>query len=190
MSAYHSSEMLPVAQAIRKHLPDGWTAHAPDTHDNGVYFRGPDSIELHMKYAQGRYEITGVATREEIRQKRSGEGPRPITVAASKSPAQIAGDIRRRLLPGWIAHVTALRERVATHHAYERRTRSFRDELLRVLGKSGHPLAHDENTIYLLIEDGYGSIRVSGDTVYFERFSVHRALALEIARVLASDGER
>jgi hypothetical protein len=193
--------IMATARQIVASMPDGWTAVAPDTHDNGIYLAGPDNVRLQITYmprylsAGDRYEITGRPTHEEWQQARSysdgkdfPNGRKSITVSADKAPAQIARDITRRLLPAYLPYLAALRERLDKHNACEIRVGKFRDQLLSAMGNAGE--ARDEHEIYLRLADGYGSMRVSDGSVYFQNLSVSGDLALAIAKVLAKGARR
>lgn len=200
--AHDQQAIMATARQIVASMPDGWTAVAPDTHDNGIYLAGPDSVRLHFTrvpyYRAGRtdrYEIDGSPTHEEWKQARSysddndfPNGRKSITVSAGKPPAQIARDITRRLLPAYLPYLAALRKRSNEHNAYEVRVGKFRDELLCAIGDAGE--ANGEHEIYLHLADGYGSMRVSDDSVHFQNLSVSGDLALAIAKVLAKGARR
>jgi hypothetical protein len=188
--------MLPTAREIAAHMPEGWTASAPDGHDNGVYLNGPDNVQLHISYirvyssADDRLNISGAPAREEWKQasdyrdrKDFPNARKGITVSVSKSPSQIARDITKRLLPAYLPYVAELRKRLASENDYEARVVTFRAQLLAALGSAG--VEHGDHDIYLHLDDGYGTIRVSADSVSFDRFSLPGHLALEIAKVLA-----
>lgn len=196
MGEWSAAAILPTARKVARELDGSWSASEPE-HGNGVYLNGPDNVRLHITHvpayggAGDRYEIRGAATRDENGQHRyNDQRPKSITVSASKSAAQIAGDISRRLLPAHVAYVKVQRERLQAHNEYEGRVRVLRDELLAALGAAGSPLERDDTEIYLHLTDGYGSMRVSDRTVNFNRFSVPGDVAVKIARVLAKEARR
>jgi hypothetical protein len=196
MDEWSTATILPIAQRIARHMPSGWSAVAPDDHDNGAYLDGPDGGRLQITHipnyggSGNRFEIDGRPTREESRRASSYRdnknfpGARKgITVAASKTPAQIARDITNRLLPAYLPYLTELRARVNADNANEDKITAFRNELLTAIGGAGKE--HNEHDIYLTLGDGYGTMRVQSDSVSFDHLSVPRDLALEIAKVMA-----
>lgn len=187
----NSRDILRIAKLVAEDMPNGWTAIEPDYDGTEVWLRGPDRIELHISHYQGRFEIAGRTTSDEIRQREQGdERPKAITVSANKLPQQIARDITRRLLPDHVSYVAVLRARVQRHNDYEARVRALRDELLTALGGAGRQAQGSDNEIYLCLADGYGTMTISGASVSFSRLSVPREIAMEIARVLAEGGKR
>ena len=188
-------DIMPTAREIIVELGDGWSAVRPEHHDNGVYLHGPDDVRIQIAHTPSwkgsgdRYVINGRPSQEESQQslgysesKDHARARQGITVAASKSPAQIARDITNRLLPAYLPYLAALRKRLNAHNDHESRVATLRDELLTVLGNAGSAL--NEHDIYLHLEDGYGTIRVNADSVSFDRLSVPAHLALGIANVL------
>jgi hypothetical protein len=175
-------------------MPDGWKAKAPADLDNGVYLDGPDNVQIQITDADlrgTRYEITGRPSREESRhssheldRKEFRVGREGITASAAKTPAQIAGDITRRLLPAYLPYLAALRARLVADNAHDNRVDTYREALLAAMGAAG--TADGDEGVRLRIEDGYGSFEVQGDGgVYFRRLSVPRGLALEIAKAMS-----
>lgn len=194
---------ITTAREIARHMPDGWTATEPEDHDNGVYLNGPDSIRLQITFTDHkgtRYEINGRPTRDEWKQASNlaskevkvrayRVGREGITVSATKTPAQIAGDITRRLLPSYLTYVAALRERLNASNAADDRVATYRDALLAAIGTAGR--ADGDEEIRLDMEDGYGSLQVRSDGgVSFRRLSVPRGLALDIAKAMSKYGRR
>lgn len=201
MGEWNSATIIPTARQIAAHMPDGWTAAAPDSHDNGAYLIGPDNVQVQItripSYSGSgdRYDINGRPTREESKQ--AGRysdkteypaGRKGITVSAAKTPQQIARDITNRLLPGYLPYLAALRDRACAANEHEDRVITFRDELLTAIGDAGQP--HDDHDIYLTVDDGYGVMRVQDGNVTFERLTVPGDLALEIAAVLAEGARK
>jgi hypothetical protein len=188
---------ITTAREIAAHMPDGWKAKAPADLDNGVYLDGPDNVRIQITDADHRgtrYEINGRPTREESRQssyeldgKKFRTARDGITASAAKTPAQIAGEITRRLLPAYLPYLAALRERLNASNAADDRVATYRDALLAAIGTAGS--ADGDEEIRLHIEDGYGSLQVQSDGgVFFHRLSVPRGLALEIAKAMANYG--
>lgn len=120
------------------------------------------------------------------------DGYAPITVASDKPPAQIARDIARRFLPGYRALLAKARDR---HNQQRNRTAltiATFDHLLAAGGleadyqskRDRAQLGDRELSASIRAGEGIsGSIRVSGDHVYFERLSVSAAVA---ARIIAA----
>lgn len=102
--------MLHLAQRLAAELGDDWQAEPgglDDGSDAHLYREGGESIWItcNRYRTHGRIEIDGAHGILRDYWPRDQKTHRPtehvITVSASKSPAQTARDIRRRLLPGY-----------------------------------------------------------------------------------------
>lgn len=120
-------------------IGDGWTVEQPYertvslVHDGRVIWL----YQLHTGSGPARYSLRGVLpdrnawfTREE---EASGlRADHEITVAASKTAKQIAGDIKRRLLPDYERSYVVVAERVAERDAGKARKAADLAELAAV----------------------------------------------------------
>lgn len=120
-----------------------------------------------------------------------------ITVSADKLPLVIARDIVRRVLPAYRALLGKARETIAGQRSHIDATADTFDRL--IAGSGGHLTADRDSTMANRLQrrgnqdltatlrdvDGVScySVRVSGDSVTFERLYVNGAIA---ARILAA----
>src|SRR6266568_3264784 len=98
------------AKQIAPELGEGWSAQEGHWVARGegsdAFLVGPDDVQLHLVAGgygrSGRLSIDG-RLGDELRTHRSyrGASKTEITVADTKTGAQIARDIERRLLPAW-----------------------------------------------------------------------------------------
>ncbi|WP_439377848.1 hypothetical protein [Amycolatopsis lexingtonensis] len=114
-------DMLGKVREIAGHLGEGWEAR-PGIWGNGedAYLNGPDGEELHVRTGRaastrGRVEIYGSIGDF----KRYDEPRHEITVSPDKAAARVAGDITRRLLPGYREGLVLARKRKAEHEQAE-----------------------------------------------------------------------
>lgn len=115
-----------VAEAVSRHL-DGY--HVPLTApDLPPRLAGPDGAELVFTEDRGRVRVVGVLPVDYHPVCRTRLS---IGVSADREPAAIAGDIARRLLPGYVSELAASREWLAEQDrrrdAHATRVQAIRD---------------------------------------------------------------
>lgn len=203
-----NEQLRKLADAIAVSLGEGWSGS--DGRSSGhAYLDGPDGVRLQLRtgtYQIGndRLAISGdmPADWHDHAPSRYGEGPQDpgtITVAISKAPARIAGDITRRLLPGWRTYLAATAENKARSEARDQATQEFGDAFIAALGGRGRWLddnRHSSRRRQLTEIDAgrYGDaiqcrIRI-GDEVAIERLQMSRDDALAFAAWMATRQER
>ena len=130
------------ARAICAALGDGWTLEGPDAsdYDPRVTFHGPAGEMVHMDNyggSNGRWHLSGTLPQGLYNHKRYNDQTGDITVSASKTGAQIARDIERRLLPQYRATLNTARERFAAWQQDQRELTDITDRLIVALGGHG-----------------------------------------------------
>jgi hypothetical protein len=102
------------ASEIAAAMGEGWSVQ-PGYGRRDAHLAGPDNIRLHVQWGYGnvdRMTISGSLPDELSEHRKYSSGREPeIGVSTSKTPAQIARDIRRRLLPDFAAMTAAAIER-------------------------------------------------------------------------------
>ena len=122
---------------------------------------GPDGAELDLSIDHGQQRTMRLTVRAEFNGLRAHlawtdeDVTREITVSPDKAPGRIAGDISRRLLPGYLAAMGRARERKATYDA----------QATAVLVVSGMLVAH--YAAHGARAPEYHNGRFPGDMVYF-----------------------
>lgn len=137
-------DMAKHAREIARGLGDGWKATPlPGPGRAAARLHGPDGAELYLitdSYATPlRLEIRGVLDRDYVR---DSEAHHKITVSVARSADEVARDITRRLLPGYLpaAAATQERKRMAGVAAAERD--ALIEALVKCLGKDAHRIEH------------------------------------------------
>lgn len=74
----------------------------------GVMLDGPEASRLHMTESDGRLTVSGCWPRTDLRVK-----PATVSVKADRLPAAIALEVRKRLLPGYLARLAEVVEHEA-----------------------------------------------------------------------------
>jgi hypothetical protein len=103
------------------------------------------------------------------------ELPSEITVAGTKTPAQVARDIVRRWVGPFLAAWVDARAEADRMQSHEDQGRSLAVELAGLLG-----VMPRDGAIYW----GSASIRVSGSSVYFDRLSLPASVAKRVCQLL------
>lgn len=136
MTAVAPPPLVDIVGDIAAALGPGWGV--TDVYHAEVHVAGPDGEALRIArnhWSGGnRLAINGVPPADLTRHARSAEGAGTIGVSGDRPAAAVAADIRRRLLPGYRAMVSAGRCRQVAEWADER----VRDDLTaRVLAALG-----------------------------------------------------
>ena len=115
-------QLRALARGIAEHL-DGFRVVADDELGHAAWLEHPDGRRLFLRRQggeRGRVEISGALPDSDYPFE-PGERPRPITVATGRSPAAVASQITRRLLPGYAQMLARVQARIATqttdHHS-------------------------------------------------------------------------
>ena len=123
-------DVRPIAEAVARELP-GWTWRERtddygDNRDEWTELHSDTVAELRIHVACNRYQkpparlsISGTLPRELQRHRSSYHDAHKlptITVAATRAPTEIAGEIRRRILPGLFPTLAAV-QGIAVEHA-------------------------------------------------------------------------
>lgn len=185
-------QIADIATQVAEALDGDWTVELPEF--RGAYLKsdGQQSLWMAQGYdtkSKGRLVIHGDYPGKEGYRLDQHE----ITVAATKTPAQIAKDIERRLLPGYRQ---TLAERVAKLNR-DAEARDKRLALAERLMEAIGPLAtlpsnrqEDNHTVVLIpsnsVNKGYGNFNLwyEADKVTIELHSVDAEIAVEIAKAL------
>jgi hypothetical protein len=184
------------ARAIAAALGAGWTVQAPRDGQSTRHVGQADGSGVSIwftEYPAGRLEIHGIWPRgkdgQEYRPTRYGETSPTITVNASRPAAQIAAEIRRRFLPGYLALYAKKTAERAGAEQYQDRTA---DTLARILaatasegGRQGRANGAQLSTVYLR-ESHVHRVEASGDSVRFEAFSCPVEVAIRVLDLLSA----
>lgn len=178
------------AARVAEALGPGWTAGRRGQGLRRTVLHGPGGQCLnlshgddsHRRSEHGRIQIT--AGYGDLAQHLAvAEGHQQITVAATRTPTDIAADISRRLLPEHETLLASCRERA--HRDDLARVR--RDPVLTDMGKrlvSVSPFGEDRLRFGSVDDPVFGELRVrAGGTVEW-KFTADSALALELATVI------
>lgn len=112
-----------------------------------------------------------------------------INCSPDKSPAQLARDITRRLLPDYLPLWEKAAQQVRDREEHERKVLALRAELVPLFpgARVGPEHSNDvDRTIsfHLANHNGYGEVKLSSDTVELHLRSIPAALAKSIARAI------
>lgn len=117
-----------------------------------------------------------------------------ITVAATRTPRAIAQDIARRFLPTYRAYLVKASEARASQIDWRSKTQVTYDKIVAASGGTIRPQtakAGSDNEITERIYNvggvSYGTLRVNGDSVRFDQFSVTPEFAVKIAALMAQE---
>lgn|SRR5262245_17219254 len=123
---------------------------------------------------------------------REGDRAPMITIAADKTPDQIARDIVRRFLPAYDTAWTLQIAERDRQNDYAAATRRTADALIAAGARpSHHQHSRESVTVYFGSDSHIYSARAEGESVYFERISAPIAAALDIvAAARRKDGAR
>jgi hypothetical protein len=111
-------ELRALARGIAEHL-DGFQVVTDDELGHAAWLEHADGRRLFLRRLGtrgGRVEIRGAFPQSDYPFE-PGERPRPITVAAARSPAAVASEISRRLLPGYAQVHVRVQARIARQAA-------------------------------------------------------------------------
>jgi hypothetical protein len=196
-----SNELLDLMTEVAHHLNQDapmfnhtqWDARP--NHEYSVKLVADDGrqiLVLNWPYHPDRLELSGWYPHDERSQPFVSyhEDPPKITVSQSRPPAQIAGDVLRRLLPRYTELYRVALERQQEHERWLARRSASVDALLEAFG--GHA-RHDEEVHFgsVLQDTPHGRAQVFGDgtcKLELERLPVEKAV--QIAEILYSTDER
>jgi hypothetical protein len=111
-------QLRALARGIAEHL-DGFRLVTDDELGHAAWLEHPDGRRLFLRRQggqDGRVEIRGAFPDSDYPFE-PGERPRPLTVAAGRSPVAVAGEITRRLLPGYAQVLASVQARIARQAA-------------------------------------------------------------------------
>lgn len=154
-----SASLVTLAPAIAAALPGQWVARpvSEDYHDSNFYLIRADGLTLFLAHSRGNWAPKGKLRVSHNRPRNGGqyvelyagaphygkiESP-DMNVAETKSAAQIAADIVRRLLPEAETVERLTREKIAATNDYETRKRAT---LERVSYAAEEPIAMRHGT--------------------------------------------
>ena len=182
----------PLAQKIAPELGEGW--YVTKGHwDKDAFLCDDQGAKLHVsarawrKQDEGKLEISGSLDKYR-KVTRYHEPKHEIKVSyLTKSPARIAGDIERRLLPNYRKALAELDERQRAYDERESAKEDFMRSLLATLGNAARRQSYSDDRIDFgrYGDDVRGDIRVLGDSVQFE-IEVSKSHALLLAAELSA----
>jgi hypothetical protein len=111
-------QLRALARGVAEHL-DGFRLVTDDELGHAAWLEHADGRRLFLRRQGtqgGRVEIRGAFPDSDCPFE-PGERPRPITVAAGRSPAAVASEISRRLLPGYTQVLARVQARIARQAA-------------------------------------------------------------------------
>jgi hypothetical protein len=136
----HNEEFRKIARAVAAELGDAWSLG--DEIGWGFQMNGPGGQRLHIASEKGgRAEIHGVYP-SPTAYYFDGEQHRSIGVSLSRGPEAIAREIRRRVMPDYVATLAKVKAADERHReAYEAR-QEYAGKVYRVIGKEPPALEH------------------------------------------------
>jgi hypothetical protein len=183
------------ARAIAGALGGGWTVQPPRDGQRTRAIVQPDGAGVSVwwsEYPAGRLEIHGVWPRgadgKEYRPTGYRETSPTITVNASRPPAAIASEIRRRFLPAYLELYAKKRSEQDGAEAYQRETAATLARLVAATGSAdGLRRANGQQLSTLYVRDSHVyRVEASGDSVRFEAFSCPVDVAVRVLDLLAT----
>lgn len=173
-----------IAGQVATELGDEWAASAGVWGGGDAYLVGPDDMRIHVRAGgyqhPGKFRISGsLPDGWHEHAPRSYETDAPsnpdIGVATTKTAKQIAGDITRRLLPGYREYLDATRARKARSDAHHDGVEQAGDRLIALSGgrarwddpnrhsRGGKPVRLSEIDLFGVPGVSYGKATVHGD---------------------------
>ncbi len=160
----------------------GWLNHAAFVSEETTERR------LHLRYdaRSGKLTIRGCLDRYSDVLGIREQSPAIGVTARTKSPARIAAEIERRLLPGYTALLSELAVRQEHHDRAEADKEAVIADLLATFGNAAHRPEWNQDRVLVGSMDAAarGDIRVLGDSVELS-VTVSRSYAARIAATLA-----
>ena len=169
-------------------LGDGWDQTGQTT------YRHKDGYGFYLSLRDGRYTIGGEwPTDSENRQMWPSDydGPRgSITVAATRTPEQIAAEVKRRFLPVYLPTWRTMRERADGNNRYALEcAETVRKVLAADVGAYNARHGSDQaTTLYFRNSHAY-QVRAQAQNVRFEHFNCPADVAVEILKLLRKQGD-
>lgn len=151
-----------------------------------VPLNGPNGARIFLSLDRGRVEVGG-AYPDGYYQALGSQERHEITVALSRGPVTIAREIVRRLLPGYLATLAEVQEKMRLDQEAKDMRQVAAERLAEVLSIPGVHLRDGELSWFSDTPAGYGSARVNygGGTAAIEARSVTLEVAERILCVLA-----
>lgn len=177
------AELRRLAPAIARALGPSWRATM--RHDHYAELSGPEGqgVGIFASYphaAKGRAVVRGILptrTRRGDSLSSNGIENPEVTVALSRGAEAIARDIARRVMPGYLVALAAMRERIASEDGFRDATEAVASKLAGICGAeyTTGGRFHLPNAFA-----SYGDVRVnSADSVRIEgSFSAEQAEAM------------
>lgn len=126
---------------------------------------------------------------------REGDRVSGINISLSKSPAQIAADIERRLLPAYLAQWDKQLAEVERHNEYEKKRHDAHDLVAQLTG--GHVIRDPNDKTRVNVDwpnsgsydRGYvANLQISADSMQFEVRSVPISVGINILKLIQEAG--
>lgn len=182
--------ILPIdfVRAVAAELPGDWTVDAPANSYAATLTRASDQRKLVAAVATygsdaGRVTFSDSYAYQELRY---DEHPAETTSAPTAKPATVAKRIVARVLePGEERHVEIL-ERRERHARYVEATQTNADALPNFARDTyGNDSPSEVKGRVMAMRDGYGTVKVHGDSVYLDLNGVSADVAAKILALLA-----
>jgi hypothetical protein len=194
---------MPIAvlsAALVAELGEGWSLDTERSMSHGCFLDGPDDVRLFARDVDmaclrgkelGKVEVSGCYPDDATKLIYDLETLK-IGVSGRRSPAALARDITRRLVPDVAAEMVEVNEHLARHKAAREARHSRRDQLAATLrGARAHEEVdtathsslrhhHDDDGSY-----GDWTLSYDGSSVAIDARSVPYSKAVRIAAILA-----
>jgi hypothetical protein len=180
----HIRKIQALSVDIARHLDGGWTpAHDDDTY-GAALVSGDMRLYIEPGRQDGRLSIHGTYPRIREAGVRPEYAAEPITVRDDRGAEAIAGEITRRLLPGYAAGLAGHLSDLARRDAAGAANRATAERIAKALGAV---LNNDGATVTLRGDGIYGTMRAwnDGTEVNIEVRSVPAGMAVKIAQLIA-----
>ena len=187
------AEMDERAAEIARAMGTGWTAERCQHDEEGTYptriIRAPDRLALALHFAAyrqaGRISISGDYPKARNGQTPGHDSAPSMTVADTKTPAQIAADIRRRILPDVAAWTERVLELLKHRDTYADTCKS---NAARFAAAAGCTVPgrrdHDDTPDVQFYRPIYATVQ--GDSVRFDAASYPLELACTIVQAIVA----
>jgi hypothetical protein len=193
---FHASTAATIVDALNRVDAAGWTiAHGDERHYSRAVTTTGENFSLSYDRHKNRIHVSGnwpAMPDGRFWYPRYGDESPGITVSADRAPDAVAKDIARRFLPAYRTLLAKARAEVRGAQEYRNATERNFAELV----AAGAPYIRphqgqnngDERTASIYDAPGvsYGTIRVGGQSVQFDRLSMTPEFATKFAAFIAA----
>jgi hypothetical protein len=131
-----TDELVPLAREAAAELGDAWSVNS-DMDTFGVHLHGPDGQRLHFRESRDKRGAVTISPTypHPTAYYFQGEQHKAINVRADRGARVIAGEIRRRLMPEYVATLAEVRKADERHSAAYAAREKYVAEVYQIIGK-------------------------------------------------------